>query len=180
MGNGALAIGPKLPRPSSTLPKPQSRHSACRSGSAAMSGYQTFQQGPLSGSLWPAHAWRGRLDGQHLTCPPPVGHACGTSPLGRHQMQRSSVGASEHAGEAASIEIDRLQDLAALANAHATLVGDVGVPDGVLCIEADTIGNAVTEVGPHSSVRKATVGLDVEGRELSAVRLRSEEHTSEL
>ena len=63
-----------------------------------------------------------------------------------------------------------LQDLAALANAHATLVGDVGVPDGVLCIEADTVGNAVAEIGPHSPVRKATVGLDVEGRELSAVQ----------
>jgi len=100
------------------------------------------QQGPLSGSfLWPAHAWRGRLHGQHLTCPPPVGHACGTAPLGRHQEQRSPISASEHAGEAASIEIDRLQDLPALANAHATLIGDVGVPDSVLCIEAYTIGN---------------------------------------
>jgi hypothetical protein len=29
----------------------------------------------------------------------------------------------------------------------------------------------IAEVGPHSPVRKATVGLDVEGRELSAVRL---------
>src|SRR5215813_7357368 len=87
---------------------------------------------PLS-FLWPAHAWRGRLDGQHLTCPPPVGHACGTAPLGRHQKQRSPISASEHAGEAASIEIDRLQDLPALANTHATLIGDVGVPDSVLC-----------------------------------------------
>ena len=90
--------------------------------------------------LWPAHAWRRSLDGQHLTRPPSVGHGCGTTPLGRHQKQRPPVGASEHAGEAASIEIDRLQDLAALTNAHATLVGDVGIPDGVLCIEADTIG----------------------------------------
>ena len=59
----------------------------------------------LGGSfLWPAHAWRGRLDGQHLTRPPPVGHPCGATPLGRHQKQRSPVGAPEHAGEAASID----------------------------------------------------------------------------
>src|SRR6478672_12922882 len=111
--------------------------------------------GPLGGGfLWPAHAWRRSLDGQHLTRPPSVGHGCGTTPLGRHQKQRSPVGAPEHAGEAAAIEIDRLQDLAALANAHAALVGDVSVPDGVLRIEADAIGNAVAEIGPHASLRK--------------------------
>src|SRR5260370_25392220 len=137
-----------------------------------MSGSGPVKEGRLSGScLWPAHAGRGCLEWQHLSGPPAVGQACGTTALGRHQKQRSPVGASEHASEAASIEIDSLQALAALANAYATLVGDVGVPDGVLCIEADTIGNAVAEVGPHSPVRKATVGLDVEGRELSAVRL---------
>ena len=116
-----------------------------------MSEYQTptgSVEWKLPMFLWPAHAWRRSLDGQHR--PSSVGHGCGTTPLCRHQKQRPPVGASEHAGEAASIEIDRLQDLAALTNAHATLVGDVGIPDGVLCIEADTIGNAVPEIGPHS------------------------------
>jgi len=54
--------------------------------------------------LWPAHAWRGRHDGQHLTRPPSVGHACRTTPFGRHQKQRSPVAAAEHAGEAAAID----------------------------------------------------------------------------
>jgi hypothetical protein len=91
-------------------------------------------------------------------------------PLGSHEKQRPPVGAPEHAGEAAAIEIDRLQYFPALANAHAPLVGNVSVPDGVLCIEADTIGNAVAELSPHPPVRKVTVDLDVEGSELKWTR----------
>jgi len=54
------------------------------------------------------------------------------------------VYAPEHASEAAAVKVDRLQHLTTFANAHATLVG---------------------EVGPHPPVRQASVGRDVEGRE---------------
>ena len=56
-------------------------------------------------------------------------------------------GAAEHAGEAAAVELDRLQHLAAFADAHAALVRDVGVPDGALGVEAD----AVREPSPRSA-----------------------------
>ena len=41
----------------------------------------------------------------------------------------------EGAGEAAAVQFNRLEDRAALDDAHAALVGDVGVPDGVLRVE---------------------------------------------
>src|SRR5215813_12930101 len=123
LGASASASAGKRWPPNATEPDPRNTSTPERFLSA------TF--------LWPAHTWRGSLDGQHLTRPPPVGHTSGAMPLGRHEKQRPPVGAPEHAGEAASIEIGCLQDFSALANAHAPLVGNVSVPDGVLCIEAN-------------------------------------------
>src|SRR5918995_6301044 len=57
------------------------------------------------------------------------------------------LSAPPSAGEAPAVKLDRLQHLSPLANAHATLVGDVSVPDGALGVEADAVGDAVSEVG---------------------------------
>src|SRR5206468_3566789 len=68
-----------------------------------------------------------------------------------------------------------LQHLTTFAHAHATLVRDVPVPDGVCGVEADTVGETAVEVGPYPPVRQAAVGRDVEGREPLAVRLRQDQ-----
>ncbi|HJY97428.1 MAG TPA: hypothetical protein VJ371_20965, partial [Streptosporangiaceae bacterium] len=59
---------------------------------------------------------------------------------------------SEGAGEAAAVQVDHLEDLAAFADAHATAVGHVGVPDGVLLVDADAVRDAVAQVGPGAPV----------------------------
>jgi hypothetical protein len=48
------------------------------------------------------------------------------------------------------------------ADAHAALVGDVAVPDGLISVEADAVGKTVAPVGPDASIRQAAVGGDVE------------------
>ena len=60
--------------------------------------------------------------------------------------QRPPVRPAEHAGEAAAVERDCLQNFAAFAHAHAAFVGDVGVPDSAFRVEADAVGAAVAEV----------------------------------
>src|SRR5215212_10519280 len=97
--------------------------------------------------LRPTDAYRRSLHGQHLARLRPVEHVRGATPFRRHHAQRSPVRAPERAGEAAAVKLDRLEHLAAFANTHATLVGDVAVPDGVLGVEADSVGDAVLEVG---------------------------------
>src|SRR5918995_1101489 len=115
--------------------------------------------------LRPTGAPRRRVGGEHLASSRPLEHVLGAVPLGCHHEQRPPVGAAERAGEAPPVELDRLEHLAALANAHATLVGDVAVPDGVLGVDADAVGDSVAEVGPHPPVREAALVRDVERRE---------------
>src|SRR5262245_52159841 len=92
--------------------------------------------------LRPPGAWCGRLDGQQLSRSRSrnlrdVLHA---TPLGGDQEQRSPARASEHASETAAVKVDTLQDLTTFADAHATLVGNVSVPDGVIGVDADAVG----------------------------------------
>ena len=47
-------------------------------------------------------------------------HALGTAPLGRDHEQRPLIAASEHAREAASVEGDRVHDLATFAAVRCT------------------------------------------------------------
>src|SRR2546422_2561449 len=156
--------------------------------------------------LRPPDAWCGRLGGQHLPRARSrnVGDVLHTAPLGGDHEQCSIAGASEHAGETAAIKLDCLQHLTPFVDAHATLVGNISVPDGFVGVDADPVGNASAEVGPHPLVRQAAVRSDVEGGEPFSMGvgddqrcvvgrhghaigkgdaigyLRSEEHTSEL
>src|SRR5437016_2615820 len=121
--------------------------------------------------LRPTDARYWHLDGEHLTrsCRfrPPTGGRI----LGHHQKQGPPVHTSQHAGETATIEIDCLQYLTTLAHAHATLSGDVCVPDGVFGIEAYTVWVAVTQICPHPTVGQEATSFDVEGSQSVAVGL---------
>ena len=114
---------------------------------------------------------RGRRDGQHLARPARLAHARRAAPLARDDEQRRAVGAAEHAREAAAVELDPVEDLAALADADAAPVGHVGVPDGTLGVDADAVRDAVAEVGPDAPAREAAVGRDVQRRQAAAVGL---------
>src|SRR5579859_6843683 len=103
-------------------------------------------------ALWPADAGGGGLGGQDLARGRALKHARGAVPFLRYQEEGLPVGAAEHAREAAAVECDRLQHFATLADAHAALVGNVGVPDGVVGFETDTVGHTVAEVGPDASI----------------------------
>src|SRR5262249_35004731 len=92
------------------------------------------------------------------------------APLAPYQEQRPVVQAPKHASEASAIKIDSLQHLTAFANAHTTLVRHVCVPDRVVRIEADAVGNAVAQASPHPPVRQVSFSTNIESGELSAVR----------
>src|SRR5438105_15494380 len=72
--------------------------------------------------LRPTNAWCGRMGGEDLARSCLICHVLKTTPLGYHQKQRLPVHPSEHASEAATIKMDRLQDLTPFSYAHATLV----------------------------------------------------------
>src|SRR5262245_15335772 len=97
---------------------------------------------------------RGRLDSKHLPRARlrNLGNLIHAPPLGRDHEQGFVVCASKHAREASAVKIDRLDHLSAFADADAALVGNVCVPDTTVGIQADTIGNAIAEVGPNSSI----------------------------
>src|SRR3954466_12025269 len=100
---------------------------------------------------------RRRLDGEHLAGTRTLADVLRAIPLLRHQEQGSPIRATEHAGEAAAVEIDPLQHLAALGDADAAPVRDVGVPDGSLSVHAEPIRDAVAEIGPGPAAREAAV-----------------------
>src|SRR2546421_695692 len=103
--------------------------------------------------LRPPDARCGRLHGEYLARSFPVGHVRRATPLGRHQEQCALVRASEHAREAAAVQLDRLQHRTPFADAHAPLVGNDAVPDGAVRVEADAVRGAAGEVGPYPPVR---------------------------
>src|SRR5262249_35125296 len=100
-----------------------------------------------------------------------LGDFLDATPLGRYQEQRFGIRASEHASEAPPVEVDHLQHPTTFAYPDATPVGNVSVPDGVVGVEADPIGDTLAEVGPHPAIRKAAVLGDVERGKPFAERL---------
>src|SRR5207244_5926760 len=83
--------------------------------------------------------------------------------------------APDCASEATTIQLDLLQSLATSANPHATLVGDIAVPDGIYGVQANAVRGAVAKVSPYPPVRQAAVGRNVEGCESFTVGLREDQ-----
>jgi hypothetical protein len=113
--------------------------------------------------LRPAYAGRGRVGHQDLSCSRlcDLGDLLHAPPLGRDEKQGALAGAAEHAREAAAVKVERLQYMTAFADTDAPFVGDIAVPDRVIGIEADPVGDAVAEVGPHTPRRQTSVRADV-------------------
>jgi hypothetical protein len=65
-----------------------------------------------------------------------------------------------------------LKNCAAFADTHVALVGDVGIPDSIVGIDADAIGLRIFEVGPHPSTRPTSVCGDVKGWDSPSIRTR--------
>src|SRR5262245_21206875 len=112
------------------------------------SAIKTLGSGSEQGCSRPPCMRRRRLHHEYLTGPRVIGCVLHATPLAHDHEQRPAIVPAEHAGEASTIEIDPLKHLAAFANAHATLVGDVGVPHGAFGIDADSVRHAVAELGP--------------------------------
>ena len=87
--------------------------------------------------LWPSGVGCRGGAPAHLSGERIVGHALKPAPLLYDCKERASVGATQHAREASAIEVDALQQLAPLANTYTALIGDVGVPDGALGVDAE-------------------------------------------
>src|SRR5689334_2513626 len=69
-------------------------------------------------------------------------HALHSEPFGGRDKQCLSTRTAEHAGECTAIDLDPVEDLAAFANADATFIGNVGIPDGPRLIETDAVGRS--------------------------------------
>src|SRR5215831_11782506 len=102
--------------------------------------------------LWPSGMWRGRVHRHHPAALCPIGRAFDPAPFPRYDEQRCAIWPSEHASEAAQIRFDCLEYLAAFADAHAALIRYIGVPDGILGIDANAVGDAISQVCPCPSV----------------------------
>src|SRR5262249_28544043 len=99
-----------------------------------------------------------------------LGNLTHAPPLGRDHEQGFVACASEHARETTAVKIDGLLHLSAFADADAALVWNVCVPDTTVGIQADTVRNAIAEIGPNSSVHQTAVRPNVESGESFAVR----------
>jgi hypothetical protein len=89
----------------------------------------------------------------------------GSEPLGDDHEQRPAVLATEHARVARAVELDAVEDLAALTDAQDGALparAYRAAPDGTLGVDTDPV---TRDVGPDAPVREATVLGDVEGRE---------------
>src|SRR5438445_13383018 len=94
-------------------------------------------------------------------------HPVGTEPLGHDHEQRPAVLAAEHAGVARTVDLDAVEDLAALADALndvSSVRADGAAPDGTLGVDTDPVAR---DGSPDAPVREASVGGDVEGGEPS-------------
>src|SRR5437899_2981264 len=124
--------------------------------------------------LRPAGVWRGRLSRQELAGmrAEQLVHVLHAAPLRDEHEQRLAVLAAEHARKAKLVELDPLQDLAALADAHAAwhAIREGRRPDGALRVHADAI-TTLAELGPDAPVRQAAIRGDIEGREPGLERL---------
>lgn len=105
--------------------------------------------------LWPPGGRRWRVDGEYLARSQTFHHLRKAAPFGCHNEKRLPVRPSEHASEATAIKVHRLEHLAALAHAYASLVRTVGVPDGIFGVDADAVRSAITEVCPYTPIRQA-------------------------
>jgi hypothetical protein len=88
-----------------------------------------------------------------------VEHVPGVPPFVDRHEQRAAIGASQCTGEASAVKLDRLKQLATVPNTHAPFVGDVAVPDGVLGVDADAVGDPIPQVSPESPVPSQRVTL---------------------
>src|SRR5215813_11180745 len=84
--------------------------------------------------------WRRRVYSYHPTGSPPISRALDPAPFPGHDEQRCATWPSEHASEAAQFRFHCLEYLAAFADAHAALIRYIGVPDGILGIDANAVG----------------------------------------
>ena len=91
--------------------------------------------------------------------------------------QRAPVFAAEHAGKAASVCGDGVEDLATLSHAHAALTRNGGDPDRAFCVRADTVGG-VLEIRPHTQAGERRIAGYVEGDELLGVGVGDHERVS--
>src|SRR5215470_4550812 len=89
--------------------------------------------------LRPSSMWRGRVHSYQPARSRPIGGGLDPTPFPGHDEQRCTTGPSEHACEAAHFRFDCLEYFAAFVDAHAALVRYIGVPDGILGIDANAV-----------------------------------------
>jgi len=104
------------------------------------------------------------LEGEHLSSARPrhFGNFVHAAPFGGDDVQRFLRFAAQHAGETAAVDRYSLQHFTAFVDTQAALVGNIGVPDGIIGIDAYAVRDAISEVSPHAAIRKGSVGGDGE------------------
>src|SRR4029078_10604996 len=108
----------------------------------------------------PAHARHRRLDRDDLAgaFSKQLGNLLETTPLGDDDEQGAAIVPAEHAGEGAAIELHAAEDLTALADADASLAGDIGEPDRTVSVHADAIRAEAGRAGRGTATGQAGGG----------------------
>src|SRR4051794_15275661 len=106
-----------------------------------------FMTPPFQISRWlrPPGVRRRRVDSEYLAGARTLADALGPVPLLGHQKQGSPVMAPEHAGEAAAVVLDHLQDFAAFGHANTSSILNRRVPDRPPGNETDPVWDSVAQ-----------------------------------
>ena len=120
--------------------------------------------GARASSLRRPRSGYGCRDGKHLTGPssePPV-QPFDAAPFGRQDEQCPPVRPAERTGEAATVEFDRLQDLATLAYSDASTGSGTSPYQTAPSVSMQVPSGTVAQLCPRPPVGQAAVGGDVE------------------
>src|SRR5580704_19689013 len=85
--------------------------------------------------------------------------------------QRPPVGAAEHASERIGLDLDSLDNLGALPHPNHFGGRRTGHPNRIIRVEANSVGQTITKLGPHAPIRERSVGADIERRQAARKRL---------
>jgi hypothetical protein len=90
-------------------------------------------------SFWLLKARHNHPGCHHLTGSLTLADAADTAPVHGHHEEGLLILAAQSAGEAASVEVDPLQDLTTFTHSGTTLVGNIGVPNGAFGVKANAV-----------------------------------------
>src|SRR5271167_4894969 len=96
----------------------------------------------------------------------------------RRYEQRPPVGPAKHASERIGLDLDSLDDLAALLHSNHFGRRRTGDPNSILRVQANSVGQTVSKLSPYAPIRERSVGRDIERRQAARKGLTDDQRFS--